>query len=147
MPAFWLSLAFISGIWLGSALQFKQHFWFTAAAAALPFLLLPAFFRYLVVNQAGMVRTAISRCTPRQLTRLLSPVNRLRSLKVGIAIPWFAVVLCLGAVRYQAALPSLSAASVSAYNDLPTQVVLEGTLIEPPEVREGYVNLVVRTEN
>ncbi len=53
--------------------------------------------------------------------------------------------LCLGAIRYVAALPRQDQHSVSAYNDT-GRAVLTGVVAGEPDVRDRYVNLRVRAE-
>ena len=91
-----------------------------------------------------MVRSGITNFKPRSLKFILRSINRIRSTQIGIAFPWLAAALCLGAVRYIAVLPVSTINSLSNYNDLAEQVILEGIIIDPPDVRDGYTNLVIQ---
>jgi competence protein ComEC len=53
--------------------------------------------------------------------------------------------LCLGAVRYAAALPRFDECSVATYNDQ-GWVTLTGVVAAEPDVRDTYINLRVRAE-
>lgn len=57
------------------------------------------------------------------------------------------VALALGAARYQYALPDLNDPGfIASYNDGDQSLVVLGVLIEPPDVRDTYVNLRLRVE-
>lgn len=52
----------------------------------------------------------------------------------------------LGAARYQVAQPGDAPDLVSHYNDTPDKIYITGTLVEPPDVRDTYMNLRVNVE-
>jgi len=55
-------------------------------------------------------------------------------------------LLALGAVRYKASQPELGPGHVSAYNDTGHRIRLTGVVVAPPDSREAYVGLRVRTQ-
>jgi competence protein ComEC len=63
-------------------------------------------------------------------------------------LPLLLAFLALGAARYQLALPDISDPSLIArFNDQETVYQLEGILVEPPDVRDTYTNLVIEAES
>ncbi|MBW8012141.1 MAG: DUF4131 domain-containing protein [Chloroflexi bacterium] len=55
-------------------------------------------------------------------------------------------VFFLGAARYQASLPEVNSDFISWYNDTEIETVLVGVVIQPPDVRDSYINLRVKVE-
>ena len=49
--------------------------------------------------------------------------------------------ISLGAIRYLASQPVINPAFIAYYNDQPTEFILEGVLVEPPDNRDTYTNL------
>jgi competence protein ComEC len=118
MPLFWLSIAFILGILAASLLPPYTPAWLALASISLPLVIIVQFLR--------------RRAPAPRLPRFLSPLPIL-------AITAFA----LGAARYTANLPALAPGYIAWYNDLQTPLVIEGLIVEPPDVRDGYTNLRV----
>jgi len=58
---------------------------------------------------------------------------------------WCGLFLCMGALRYWAALPRFDAHSVATYNDR-GRVTLTGVVVAEPDVRDRYVDLRLRVE-
>ncbi len=127
MPLFWLSLFFLVGIILASILSLSSLGWLLLSALALTLLLIPRLLPYL----------------PPLLSQLLpaSPVSRLSP-----PIPILLCVLCLGAARYQAAQPIITEGFIAWYNDSEVEMTVIGILVEPPDVRDRYVNLRIQVE-
>jgi competence protein ComEC len=146
MPLFWLCLSFLAGIWLGSQFPLPTLTWVALAALALAFLLVGRILRQMVVNYPGLVRRIVSKLPPRQLRGILGPVNRLRAIRLGVALPWLVVALFLGAARYRAVQPVFTDLSISHFNDLTETVRLEGFVVADPDVRDGYILLDVQVE-
>ncbi len=114
MPLLWLSLVFLVGILLGEALGWSLLVLSLLAASALiSFFLRPLFAR---LSTPSLPETPI----PYSLLVLF---------------------LCLGAVRYELAQPSLAPGFIAWYNGRETKFVVEGVLIEPPDERDTYSNL------
>jgi competence protein ComEC len=55
------------------------------------------------------------------------------------------LALVLGAARMELALPTFGPADLATYHDL-DPLTVGGVIVEPPDVRETYTNLVVRSE-
>src|SRR4030065_522002 len=55
-------------------------------------------------------------------------------------------LLAVGAVRYKSSQPELGPGHASAYNDTGHRIRLTGVVVAPPDSRETYVGLRVRTE-
>ncbi len=145
MPLLWLSLAFLAGIALAASLPLSHAGWLLVGGIALLLApLRPLAFR-LVVDAPGVVR-GVMNGLPLSLTfttlRAYARISRLR-----LPLPLFALLLALalGALRYQSALPDLSDPGYIAYYNHPENTYLvEGTLLEPPDVRDRYANLRLR---
>lgn len=143
MPLLWLSISFLAGICLSAALGASTTHvpglgWLALAAAACAWLALRRLVR-------GRLPGAIA-----------GAFGALRSLFVGriawlpkAPLPFSAllVALALGAARYQFALPDLDDPGfIASYNDSGESLAVLGVLIEPPDVRDTYVNLRLRVE-
>ena len=74
------------------------------------------------------------------------------ALIVGITLKlirrqWMLVLLLLptffflGAARYQGQQPVITPDHIAYYNDTPQKIYITGTLVEPPDVRDTYINL------
>jgi competence protein ComEC len=120
MPLLWVSLAFITGIIFASLLGLSTYFWLGLGIATLLFSL-------------GIRRVAQSK---------------------NIRLPNFPYVLVLsillafmvGAWRYRAAQPNFDAFHVAFYNDRDYDMLVTGTLAEPPDYRDSYTNLRIHVE-
>ncbi len=118
MPLLWLSLVFLVGILLGEPLSWSLLAWsLLAALAAASFFLRPLFARFSIPN----------------------------SLKAPVPYPLLALFLCLGALRYELAQPAVTPGFVAWYNERETKFVVEGVLVEPPDERDTYANLRIKT--
>ena len=51
--------------------------------------------------------------------------------------------LALGAARYQNTIPKFDAFHIAFYNDRDYELLITGTLVEPPDYRDTYTNLRV----
>lgn len=71
-------------------------------------------------------------------------VHRLRP-QASFAILLIPGFIFIGAARYQMAQPIITPESISYYNDLDRRVYVTGTLAEPPDVRDTYMNLRINT--
>jgi competence protein ComEC len=123
LPLLWISLAFLAGIALASVLHLHALTWLGAA--------------FLGFAGAWIAR----RYVPAEI--------RLQWKSLRLAVPKRALLLALvalacallGAARYQANLPPRTDSQISWYNDADYDVLVTGTLIEPPDVRDTYINL------
>ncbi|HEU0292736.1 MAG TPA: ComEC/Rec2 family competence protein [Anaerolineales bacterium] len=113
-PLMWFSLAFLAGIVLGSLVSLSLWIWLALAVLAI-FLL--------ILAQLFAARTPTSSFT-------LHPLS-------------FIVLasLFLGAARYQFSVPDFDAFHIAFYNDREYDLLITGTLIEPPDYRDKYTNL------
>ena len=119
LPLMWFSLAFLAGIVLGSLVSLS--FWVWIALSVL-FLLLAFSARFFPLS---------SFFSP-SLSFLLHP------------FPFILLVaLFLGAARYQLSVPNFDAFHIAFYNDRDYDLLITGTLIEPPDYRDNYTNLRV----
>lgn len=118
LPLMWLSGGFIAGIVFASQRAVTVH---TVLLLAVDFFLL------------AVLLLILRRRTPR--------------VPVAAALSCLALAgFCLGAARYQQALPVLDERHIAWYNDRPQEVILTGHLVEPPDVRDTYTNLRVEAE-
>ena len=118
LPFFWLSLAFLAGIILTSQLLLAYDIWAILAGI---FLLLAL--------------------RPRKLAEWL----RLSTKTYLIIILSFAS-FCLGGVNYQFRQPKIDAFHIAWYNDREYELLITGTLDEPPDYRDTYTNLRLNVE-
>ncbi|MGB8215299.1 MAG: ComEC/Rec2 family competence protein [Anaerolineales bacterium] len=116
VPLFWLSLAFLVGILCAQQVQGAVLLWLILAGVA---LLLVA------------------------LVRLLLPRLNMSSIKSPRV---FLATLCLlafflGAWRERVSVPGAGSNDIAAYNDQAYELLVTGTLTDPPDVRDTYTNL------
>ena len=114
LPLLWLSLAFIAGILLADRWTLSVPVWlYLAGGALLLFILL----------------------------WVLSAHRLLWNRPVLLFSPALLAVVFLGAARYQSTIPPFDARAIAWYNDRSYQVVVTGTLTDPPDERDTYTNL------
>jgi competence protein ComEC len=118
LPFFWLSLAFIAGIILASQVSLTYDIWIILAGIFLLFAL-----------------------RPRKLAELL----RL-STSTYLVIVLTLVSFCLGGLRYQLGIQKIDAFHIAWYNDREYDLLVTGTLGEPPDYRDTYTNLRLKVE-
>jgi competence protein ComEC len=111
----WFSLAFLGGIVLGNLVSLSIVVWVVLAVVAF-FLLI--------------------------LARIVSPQFNLSFLFQPFTFVLF-FGLFLGAVRYQYSVPKFDAFHIAFYNDREYDLLITGTLAEPPDYRDTYTNLRV----
>jgi competence protein ComEC len=116
MPLLWLSLVFLVGVLLGEALGVTWLVWsLLASLLIISIFLRPWLARFSIPN----------------------------FLKTPVPMPWLALFVCLGAIRYQLAQPVVNPGFIAWYNDSGKKIVVEGMLVEPPDQRDTYANLRV----
>jgi competence protein ComEC len=118
LPLMWFSLAFLAGIVLGSLVSLSLNIWL---ALAVVFLLAAILVRFV----------APSSLNP-SASFLLSPF-------VFVLVSG----LFLGAARYQMSVPRFDAFHIAFYNDRDYDLLITGTIVEPPDYRDNYTNLRV----
>src|SRR5262245_59420260 len=116
-PLMWFSLAFLGGIVLGSLISLSLWVWIGLTVLAI-FLLI--------------------------LANVLAP-------RLNLPTPFFHPIffialasLFLGAARYQFSIPDFDAFHIAFYNDRDYDLLITGTVIEPPDYRDNYTNLRLR---
>ena len=115
LPLVWFSLAFLGGIMFASLVLF--HVWTWAALIGAAVLLLI-------------------------VSRLLA--GRVRSLPLPLFPFILLIAFLLGATRYQLSVPRFDAFHIAFYNDRDYDLLITGTIVEPPDYRDNYTNLRVR---
>jgi len=119
LPLMWFSLAFLAGIVVAN--QFSLHIfaWIT-----------------LVIISVVLVI----------LSQLLAP-----RLPASFPLHPFAFILlaafCLGGMRYQMSVPRFDAFHIAFYNDRDYDMLITGTLVEPPDYRDDYTNLRLKVSD
>jgi competence protein ComEC len=114
MPLLWLSLAFIAGILLASLWSLPVVTWSVLAGIAF------------IICLVLWILYARHR---------ISTSHRLLFSLVLLA------VFFLGAARYRSTIPRLDAYYIAWYNDREYEVLVTGTLTDPPDERDAYTNL------
>jgi competence protein ComEC len=118
LPFFWLSLAFIGGIIFARLVSLSYEIWIILAGIFLLFAL-----------------------RPRKLAQLLHLSTR-TYLVIVLSLASFG----LGGLRWQLNLPKIGAFHIAWYNDREYDLLVTGTLDEPPDYRDTYTNLRLKVE-
>ncbi len=129
MPLFWISLAFLCGIWLSPSLALSIPVWAGIALLA-AILLIPSISRRIVSS----------------LPAAFTHINQSLKINSPAIYPLLIVFFCLGAIRYQLAQPRIDPAFIAYYNNLPGQYLIDGVITEPPDVGDTYTNVRLRVE-
>lgn len=147
MPLLWLSLGYMSGMVLGELLGWSARVWFLLVAILACLYLSRPIIGRLFLHTLNPLNQFIQHYF-HKITQVFSQEELNQSLNLfGRMVVLVLVFLCLGAARYQLAQPDINSAEfIAAYVDLDEQVVIHGILIEPPDVRDTYTNLRIRTE-
>ncbi len=131
MPLFWLSLAFITGIFLANAFTLPTSTWLILAAG---FFFL-SLFAFLVKRLRARRYPAQAIPSPPRLAKFSS-------------LPVLLLALSLGAARYQASLPDLADPNfVAAHNDTGQRLSISGVVIDFPDMRDTFTYLRVEVED
>lgn len=125
LPLMWFSLAFLAGIVLASLVSLSIWIW---AGLSILFLVLALFVRFLPPFES--LRATLSSFHSRPLSFIFQPFT---------FILFFA--LFLGSARYQFSVPKFDAFHIAYYNDRDYDLLITGTLAEPPDYRDNYTNL------
>jgi competence protein ComEC len=120
LPLVWFSLAFLAGIVLGSLVSLQIWVWIALFIAA---------------DVLIIISRILSRRRP-SLPFILSPF---------MFVLLFA--LFLGAARYEFSVPNFNAFHIAFYNDRDYDMLVTGTLAEPPDYRDNYTNLRLNVTN
>ena len=111
-PLMWFSLVFLAGIVLGSLISVPLWVWIGLALASIVLAILARLFHF------------------SSLIFILHPFAFILLL-----------ALALGAARYQYSIPDFDAFHIAFYNDREYDLLITGTLVEPPDYRDDYTNL------
>lgn len=114
-PLMWFSLAFLGGIVLGWLVSLSIWVWLGLAFFCILLSLAARFFQ------------------PSTFHFVLSPFSFI-----------LLTALSLGAARYQLSVPHFDAFHISFYNDREYDLLITGTLTEPPDYRDNYTNLRIK---
>ncbi|HSB00988.1 MAG TPA: ComEC family competence protein, partial [Anaerolineales bacterium] len=119
LPLMWVSLAFLTGIVIAKIASLPSLVWIILVILSI----------FLVI-----------------LAQVLAP-----RLPASFPLHPFAFILlcafCLGAVRYQMSIPRFDAFHIAFYNDRDYDLLITGTLVEPPDYRDDYTNLRLNVSN
>jgi competence protein ComEC len=122
MPLFWVSLAFVAGILAGRLVGLPAWAW----------LLLGGFFVFF-----GLLVTWLGRHLP-------------AGQRVAVRLPtlfWLMLfVAALGAAYFQFVQPAFTPDFIAWYNDSNPDIIVEGVIVDPPDIRDAYTNLRVQVE-
>lgn len=118
LPFFWLSLAFLAGIVFASQVLITYNIWLILAGIFLLFALRPR--------------------RPAEWLHL--------STRSYLVIVLSFVSFCLGGLNYQLRQPTIDAFHIAWYNDRDYELLVTGTLAEPPDYRDSYTNLRLNVE-
>jgi len=121
MPLLWISLFFIAGIILASLLSLPIWAWILLSA----FCFLLSFF---------LSRNSF----------LTSRFSFLSSYPFILILPAF---LFFGSAYYQFRQPNIDAFHIAFYNDREYDLLITGSLSEPPDYRDSYTNLKLKVES
>ena len=113
-PLMWFSLAFLAGIILGSLLSLSLWTWLALAVLAIFLSIFAQLFSAYIPPALFLLRPF--------------PFILFASLFVGAA-------------RYQYSVPDFDAYHIAFYNDREYDLLITGTLVEPPDYRDKYTNL------
>ena len=116
LPLLWLSLAFMAGILLASQFHLTIQAWSLLAVTGLVVFI---------------------------VLRIVSPRLRKPIQPRVIYIPALLMFVFLGAARYQGTQPRVDAFYISWYNNRDYQVLITGTVTDPPDIHDTYTNLRV----
>ena len=117
-PLMWISLVFLTGIILGSLIALSILVWM---GLALAFIILAILAR-LIIHPSSF--------TLQPFLFILQPFTFI-----------LFIALALGAARYQSTIPDFDAFHIAFYNDRDYDLLITGTLVEPPDYRDTYTNL------
>jgi competence protein ComEC len=119
-PLMWFSLAFLGGIVLGWLVSLSIWIWIALTAIAVFFLI---------------------------LANILAPRVNLSSIYFHPLFFISIASLFLGAARYQITVPHFDAFHIAFYNDRDYDLLITGTLVEPPDYRDTYTNLRLKVSD
>lgn len=121
MPLLWIALSFITGIVIASLFSLSAYIWL---GIVIGLLLILIFLRIPGISN-----------------------NPISNLLLRFPLSAFAVIfLFFGAWWFQFRQPNIDAFHVAFYNDRDYEMLVTGTLAEPPDYRDTYTNLRLNVE-
>ncbi len=132
MPLTWISLFFLAGIVLASFLSLPIWAWILLSSF---FFLLFLLLRFLATRSPILSASEETQQTFHPSSFRLHPFY--------FALPIF---LFLGSAYYQARQPKIDADHIAFFNDRNYELLITGSLTEPPDYRDNYTNLKLQTE-
>ena len=134
-PLLWVSVAFLAGTVLAAHLHLSLFIWLTLALVGVVLL----FIQWrLWASDAPDARPAIAGSWRAAFNR---PVS------APLLFSACLLFLFLGAARYQATVPQPDVRQIGWFNDRKYDVLVTGTLVDPPDYRDTYTNLRVRVQS
>lgn len=124
LPLMWFSLAFLAGILLASLVSLSLWIWLGLTIFAIVLLVL-----------AQIVTPRIPSTSQFLLSTLVRPFSFI-----------LLTALFLGAARYQFSVPQFDAHQIAFFNDRDYDLLITGTLVEPPDYRDEYTNLRIQVQ-
>ena len=132
-PLMWISLVFLAGIVLGSLVSVSIWVW---VGLALVFVVLAILSRVLNLSSLRQGSGQAFFFLPSTWLRAsLQPFSFI-----------LLIALALGAARYQKTIPKFDAFHIAFYNDREYDLLITGTLSEPPDYRDTYTNLRIAVQ-
>jgi competence protein ComEC len=122
MPLVWISISFITGIVIASLFAVSANIWLGAGL-------------FLVILFILLRRPLVSNIP------ILKPISSANYLYLIVPAFFF-----FGAWWYQFRQPNIDAFHVAFYNDRDYEMLVTGTLTEPPDYRDTYTNLQLKVE-
>ncbi|HVM72137.1 MAG TPA: ComEC/Rec2 family competence protein [Anaerolineales bacterium] len=134
LPLFWLSLAFLCGIWAAEQVHRSRSGWLAFFHTFLPAQFPFGRGLWLLLASLAVLAAVLAGVFHVRLRGKLAPATQFLIL---LAV----IVFCVGAARYAYTVPRVDAHYISWYNDGEYQILVTGTLASPPDVRDSYTNL------
>jgi competence protein ComEC len=122
-PLLWVSIGFLTGIVVAPHVNLSIYVWLGLAIADTLILIIRSHFR-------------ASSVSPRAVASGQRRTVLLFSL----------LFLCFGAARYLLTVQPSGISQVSWFNDRKYDVLITGTLVDPPDYRDNYTNLRIRAQ-
>jgi competence protein ComEC len=137
LPLFWLSLAFLAGILVARQIHLSRSFWLALAHIVLPSQIHLNRSLWLVLAGIAILAALLLRIFYSRLhfKPFHLPYSTLFLASLSL------IVFFLGAARYHFTIPFVDAHYISWYNDREYEVLVTGTLTDPPDARDTYTNL------
>ncbi len=140
-PLLWVSVAFIAGVLLAAHLHLSLFIWLALAFVALVLAVLQP---RLWPSSSAAVQS------PTQDSLLSTGAPPARGVNRQLSTPFLLLAsflfLFLGAARYQSTVPQPDVRQIDWFNDRQYDLLVTGTLVDPPDYRDTYTNLRLRVQ-